>query len=238
MRKLLLSAMLLCMLTGNAFANFITYDANAQFDGTPDGTNGFWQYGYSNLSVSNSITNFTAANQFNDGNAFGLSLNPPPNYTPGIFKTKRDNWPYNGATNGMFAMHSGQTDATQYSVLRFTAQTAGLYNLDVKWFAGDSRPLNAPTPVNGRVDVFVNQNSSSLASAVNTLSDGSFNASGISLNAGDYFELRVGRGNEGYTYDTTPVEMTVTSVPEPSTLACVSGLVAGLSVLSRRRRQA
>ncbi|MFO0264422.1 MAG: PEP-CTERM sorting domain-containing protein [Planctomycetota bacterium] len=29
-----------------------------------------------------------------------------------------------------------------------------------------------------------------------------------------------------------------TAVPEPSSLACVSGLVAGLSVLSRRRRQA
>jgi hypothetical protein len=29
-----------------------------------------------------------------------------------------------------------------------------------------------------------------------------------------------------------------TAVPEPSSLACVGGLVAGLSVLSRRRRQA
>ena len=32
--------------------------------------------------------------------------------------------------------------------------------------------------------------------------------------------------------------ITVIGVPEPSSLACVSGLVAGLSVLSRRRRQA
>jgi len=32
--------------------------------------------------------------------------------------------------------------------------------------------------------------------------------------------------------------VTITAVPEPSSLACVSGLVAGLSVLSRRRRQA
>jgi hypothetical protein len=31
--------------------------------------------------------------------------------------------------------------------------------------------------------------------------------------------------------------ITITAVPEPSSLACVGGLVAGLSVLSRRRRQ-
>lgn len=32
--------------------------------------------------------------------------------------------------------------------------------------------------------------------------------------------------------------ITVTGVPEPGSLAVVTGLVAGLSVLSRRRRQA
>jgi hypothetical protein len=241
MRKLLLGALVALAFAGNSFASFIVYDAKTDFTtaNVSDAVNAPWSYGYSNVSVGGTMTNFTAGNYFNDANGFGLSLNPAPNYTPGVFKTNRNNWPYSGAPSGMFAMHSGQSDASQYSVLRFTAQTAGLYNLDVKWFAGDSNPLGNPNPSAGRVSIFVNQNGTTLQSAINTLTGGTYVSPGtISLNAGEFLELRVGRGNDGYTYDTTPVEMTVTAVPEPSTLACVGGLVAGLSVLSRRRRQA
>jgi hypothetical protein len=229
MKNLALAALLLCLLTGNALASFITYDAKAAFitGNVLDASNAPWSYGYSNAPIGATITPFTTSNYYDDANAFGFRV--ASDYTPGVFKTNRDNWPYAGAAVGTFAMHSGETTATEFAVLRFTAPTAGLYNLDVKWFAGDSK----------NVSIFVNQNGLTLASALNTLDGGSFAPSGtINLAANDYFEIRVGKGNDGHSFDTTPVEMTVTAVPEPSSIAVVSGLVAGLSVLSRRRRQA
>jgi hypothetical protein len=233
MRKLLLGALILLASAGNAFASFIVYDAKTAFTtgNVSVAFNPPWSYGYSNVSAG-AMTAFTTTNYYNDAKAFGFRV--ASDYTPGVFKTNQANFPYAGAAVGTFAMHSGGTIATEFAVLRFTAQTAGLYNLNVKWFAGDSLPDQS----RGRVSVFVNQNNATLASDIDTLVNGSYASVGsISLNAGDYFELRVGRGSDDYSYDTTPVEMTVTAVPEPGSLAVVSGLVAGLSVLSRRRRQ-
>ena len=91
----------------------------------------------------------------------------------------------------------------------------------------------------GKVDVVVLRNGTALNSEIDTASAGSYNNNTLSLTAGETIDLRIGRGTDGHGADQTQVSMIVTTaVPEPSSLACVSGLVAGLSVLSRRRRQA
>jgi len=55
------------------------------------------------------------------------------------------------------------------------------------------------------------------------------------INVGQTIVLNWTQSNQNFIQGNT---ITVVGVPEPSSLACVSGVVAGLSVLSRRRRQA
>ncbi|MFO0527705.1 MAG: PEP-CTERM sorting domain-containing protein, partial [Planctomycetota bacterium] len=119
----------------------------------------------------------------------------------------------------------------EFSVLRFVAPTSGLYQMELKWFQGDT----------GFVSVDVNTSTTNgLVSIASTNSYGDFGVAPIqqvNLTQGEFIELRIGRAGP-LNNDSTPVSFKVTAVPEPSSLACVSGLVAGLSVLSRRRRQA
>jgi hypothetical protein len=232
MRKLLLSAMLLCVLTGNAFANFITYDADADFNlaalksGNPN-PNGVWRYGYGSAKINTTFTAFTASNWIPSSDPYLYGFRVASNYTPGIFRAKTNVF---GLIQDQFAMHSGE-DPNGFSVLRFVAPTSGLYQMELKWFQGDS----------GAVSVDVNTSTTNgLVSIANTNSYGEFGVAPIqqvNLTQGEFIELRIGRAG-GLSNDSTPVSFKVTAVPEPSSLACVSGLVAGLSVLSRRRRQA
>lgn len=232
MRKLLLSAMLLCMLTSNAFANFITHDADAAFtlpnlNSGNANPNGVWHYGYGSTKTNASFTAFTAANWIPsaDTNLYGFRVQA--NYTPGIFRAKQNVF---GLLKDQFAMHSGQ-NPDEFSVLRFVAPTSGLYQMELKWFQGDT----------GFVSVDVNTSTTNgLVSIASTNSYGDFGVAPIqqvNLTQGEFIELRIGRAGP-LNNDSTPVSFKVTAVPEPSSLACVSGLVAGLSVLSRRRRQA
>jgi len=218
---------------GTAAAGFI-YDAKADFTTTnlasgANNPNGVWSYGYSGTSTG-LMTKYLSTQYFSNSDGFGFRINPA-DVTPNVLKFTQ-NWPGSGTpifNAGDFAMHSGANANDNFSVLRFTAQYTGLHNLAVTWGVGNT----------GNVDVVVLRNGTALNSSLNTNSAGSYNNNSLSLTALDTIELRIGRGNDTYGADQTQVNMVLTTaVPEPSSLACVSGLVAGLSVLSRRRRLA
>jgi hypothetical protein len=175
------------------------------------------------------MTKYLSSQYFSNSDGFGFRINPA-DVTPNVLKFTQ-NWPGSGTpifNADDFAMHSGANANDNFSVLQFTAQYTGLHNLVVTWGVGNT----------GNVDVVVLRNGTVLDSSLNTATAGSYNNS-LSLTALDTIELRIGRGNDTYGADQTQVNMVLTTaVPEPSSLACVSGLVAGLSVLSRRRRLA
>jgi hypothetical protein len=226
--------MLLCLLTGNAFANFITYDAKTQFDGSVNGVGGNWRYGYSSTTTS-SLVNFTAANYFSNGFATGFRINS--DYTPGVWKVNSDQF---GANTGDFVIHPGRVPETgnpadeQFGVIRFVAPTAGVYNLNLSW-----RRKGTSEQTGDDIRVYVSRSGAGMLvdDTYDYLELGSYTSNGLNLAANEEIDLRIG-GLGQRNGDVTAVVFTVTAVPEPSSLACVSGLVAGLSVLSRRRRQA
>lgn len=244
MKRLLLAAMLLCLLTGNAFANFI-YDAKADFNGSVNGVGGNWQYGWSDNETS-------ALNVYGTSDYFistSLQLQGFRNYsgggadtlTPGVFKAYGSST-LHGYQNGDLIVHPGRIPTNssnpndeKFSVIRFVAPTAGIYNLASNWIRKGTSQQSGDD-----IRVFISRSSSptSLFSGnfdFNQL--GSFSVNGLSLTAGETIDFRVGGLGER-NGDVTISNVTITAVPEPGSLACVSGLVAGLSVLSRRRRQA
>ena len=239
-KSTLLAGLLLSLgMLGTAAAGFV-YNASTDFTtanlggtaGNGTNPNGVWSYGYSG-SATGAMTNYASTQYFISSDAFGFRINPADT-TPNVLKFTK-NWPGSGTpifVAGDFAMHSGANSNDNFSILRFTAQYTGLHNLAVTWGVGNT----------GRVDVVVLRNGTTVLTpptSMDTASAGSYNNNTLSLTAGETIDLRIGRGTDGHGADQTQVSMIVTTaVPEPSSLACVSGLVAGLSVLSRRRRQA
>jgi hypothetical protein len=230
MRKLLLGALVALAFAGNSFASFIVYDAKTQFSNASN-PNGVWSYGYSDNQTSAIQT--AGFNSFTDGFATGFRVNG--DYTPGVWKVNNSNF---GVQTGDFVLHPGRVGGFEkYGVIRFTATAAGLYNLNLDWV----RKGTSANPT-GTKDIHVYAFRSGLgAPLVDQNYDyqevGSYSQNLLNLAAGETIDLRVG-GLGQSNGDTTVVGFKVTAVPEPSSLACVSGLVAGLSVLSRRRRQA
>jgi hypothetical protein len=235
MKKLMIALLFGLLFSPAVMAGFV-YNASNDFTtanlGATPGTglnpNGVWSYGSS--ATSNGVMNNYASSQyFINPDAFGFRIDTT-NTTPNVLKFTQ-NWPGSGTPiflAGDFAMHSG-AGASNFSVLRFTAQHTGLHDLAVTWGVGNT----------GNVDVVVLSNAAVLNSVSNTNAAGSYGITNLSLTAGDTIDLRIGQGDDGLGADQTQVSMIITTaVPEPSSLACISGLVAGLSVLSRRRRQA
>jgi len=222
MKKLLLSALFIFALASNSFAGFI-YDAKTDFNTL--NPNGVWSYGYSDNQTSSVLTSgFNAVSGF----ATGFAVNA--DFTPGVWKVNQNLFGFNA---GDFVVHPGRVgNVEQYGVIRFTAPTAGVYDLALNWV----RKGTSASPINVFAfrstdpgSPFVNQN-------YNQFQAGSFSQNGLNLALGETIDLRVGGAGQS-NGDGTVVGFTVTAVPEPSALACISGLVAGLSVLSRRRRQ-
>jgi len=123
-------------------------------------------------------------------------------------------------------MHPGVNG--QYSVVRFTAPTAGLYSLSGFFQGIDPAPTTSDVHVlvngvaifNGNISTFGVQNN--------------FSAS-PNLNVGDHVDFEVGFGTGGAPNDSTGLSATLTTgVPEPGTLALL-GMGAALIAWSRKR---
>lgn len=198
----------------------LIFDARTDFvPGLPvSGVNGVWSYGY--LGGTNGFTLFEGYTS--NSNGYGWWRIPNELGTPGIYRyTASGITP--GVNAGDLVLHPGSKLDDEFAVLRFTTPTDGLYDLSLAWRAGDG----------GVVDVRVFRNSVELFNDLGDNDGGSFSSSAVLLAASETIDLRIGRYGDFYN-DSTPVEMTITAVPEPSAVSLLGG--GFTSLIFRRRR--
>lgn len=134
------------------------------------------------------------------------------------------------------ALHPGS--AGQYSIVRFTAQTTGLYSVSAVFNGADSKPTTT--------DVHVLFGGVDQAFAGNTLNlNGNGNAAtytnnNVLLTAGETVDFAVGYGNGDYSYDSTGLVANIAAVPELSTCVGFGSfvLMGGLAAARKRKRPA
>lgn len=129
---------------------------------------------------------------------------------------------------GALSLHPGPQGEVE--VLRFTAPSAGQYLINGAFFGQD---YVGPTTT----DVHILLNGTSIFDGVVSDYDVSHPFSTtVTLAAGSHLDFAVGVGsNQSYLYDSTGLSATITSVPEPTTLA-LAGATAGLLCLFRSRK--
>jgi hypothetical protein len=236
MQRIMLAIALLGTLTVPAQAGQV-YDVAADFSITtnPDGV---WSYGYE-TTLGSTFVLYDAATP-SAGGISGLeqwysaeiqqSLLPTVGYNNTDSDIHRDTniWP----PHEVFFQAGFQG---QYSVIRWTAPTAGTYNLAVS-FRGDDNVF--PTTS----DVHVLYNGNSLFSGQVDVYGPAFTFSDIlSVKAGDIIDFAVGVGSDGSTIgDMTGIGATISSVPEPSGLLLIAigvGVVRSIALVRSPSRR-
>jgi hypothetical protein len=210
-----------------------TYDLAADFS-TAANPNGAWSYGYSttlggpvvlHTSTSPNPAYTTISNWHTD-----LGYGVPVILRNSTAGTVTNDTGTIVLTPGQLASHPGTSG--EFSIVRFTAPTAGMFNV-VGAFQGADL-------VGATTDVHILLNGSSvLAGNVSGFGAGSgpaFNAD-LSLASGDRLEFVVGWGNGNFTWDCTAISAVITQVPEPGTAALVAlgGMVLALRSARVRR---
>jgi hypothetical protein len=181
-----------------------TYDVAADFS-TNSNPNGVWSYGYANV-LGGSLILYTTATSFT-ASIIGWGSGPPADFYNTSDNAASDGTPYLGPHQAAF--HPGPSG--EYSIYRFTAPAAGNYQLQAAFVGADV--------VGTSTDVHVLVNNSSIFDGlVNGFGPGtgpSFSTN-LVLQANDRIDFEVGAGNNGFLYDSTGIQATLTSSPQLS----------------------
>jgi hypothetical protein len=191
--------------------------------------NGVWTYGYT-LGLGGAFTPFpnTLVGSVGAGSTFDFWRDNAfiSSGVPAAFKNVGSATSTHNVLSGQFALHPGQSNS--YVVLRFTAPTTTNYTLTSQFLSGDFGQTS--------VDVYKNSGSSSpLFFSATTSGNPIFNST-IALNAVDTLSFAVGQAGDGFTSDTTPLNVNLVSgvsAPEPTTIALLA--LGGFGVLARCR---
>ena len=186
----------------------IVWNPTTDFSTTNGNPNGVWIYGW----MDTGFAAFTPYTNHGTNNWYGWG----GDQTPTVWLNANGSTAY-GVPLGYLAIHPGSGD--EPSVLRWTAP-ATFFNLAVtgQFLAGDIGTM--------QVTVFQNATTNTLFSATDA---GSFSFN-VNVNAGDTLNFAV---FGGYFYGNTPLQVSLTSVPEPSVLALL-GIGLAASVRARR----
>ena len=230
-----------------AHATTVTYSAADDFS-LASNPNGAWAYGSTVTLGSFSINPTPVSNAGSDstlqawsGGAAGVFYNPNPldtyYYESGIR--------FQGKSVGMHPGVNGE-----YAVIRFTAPTTSVYDLNAYFGGMDMTPTTTDVHVlhngtqlyAGNINGFEGFDDGctylggwfgsicSNAPASGSSPSVAYNNSALALNAGDTLDFAVGWGSNGnYFSDSTRAVITLTTaVPEPETYAM---LLAGLGLV-------
>ncbi len=223
-----LSAMALCVTM--SLSCRADYDAAADFS-TTNNPNGVWSYG-------NSATLGGAFNLFSTNGTYeGIdywNFNGSQGASPLVY--------HNGTASpityydsilvqpGELALHPGSGSTDEFTIVRFTAPSAGSYMLDAA-FSG----IDFIGPTTTDVHVLVD-GVSIFDGDVNAYGPGPSFSTTQSLLAGDTIDFVVGRGSNGtYNYDSTGLAADIRPVPEPASLLLLgTGFCAVMGYCRRR----
>lgn len=226
-----------------------TYDAAADFSVTSN-ANGVWSYGTEALgSLGTNFTLFTTQTDSTSNPVQGTPIkgwSVPGGGLPYVIQNTSSS-PQTIPTTaitlapGQMNMHPGP--AGDYSIIRFTAPTAGAYSL-TSVFTGIDNGAGTTT------DVHVLDNGLSLFSGEVTGNGAtqSFSLASLTLAAGDTLDFAVGYGTDGsYGSDSTSPSITIKALgtgaaaaPEPGSIAlaaCGALPLLGMVVKRSARRK-
>jgi len=204
------------------------YDAAADFSPTNNPI-GVWTYGFSS-TLGGTLTDYT-----NAATLSGVHIWRGASDDPSVF--------WNGTSQPVtlytwtlqphqLAFHPGA--GGEYSVIRFTTPSAGMFTLASAFLGIDY--------VGTTTQVYVLENGTSLfAGSISGYGASASYSTTLSLLAGDNIEFAVGYSNGSHLFDTTAVSATLTAispVPEidPSGLgSALAAVTGGLALIERRR---
>ena len=190
---------------------------------------GPWSYGEQNV-LGGTLTNYQIETDYQGGQV-SLWNNPDAqSLCPAVFhnNTNQTITAFNTVTLNPFETIFHPGNAGQYSVIHFTAPTAGAYKITSAFGPRDL----------GRTDVFILANGSQLFSAdLATDPNASFTGT-TNLAAGQTVEFAVSvRPGTQFYNDSTAIDATIAAVPEAATSVTFGLLfLAGLFVLRNRKR--
>lgn len=238
-----IAAASLACVAGSAQAVTV-HDATADFSAVSN-ANGVWSYGYE-TSLGGSFTLYTHAEPSLDPGVTGSAdgWNAGAGLLPWVAKAGPSGWDCctsSGTTAhaaaGTLTLHPGPM--TEYSVVRFTAPTAGSYAIAASFWGQDDGTNSGGQRPGTTTDVHVRLASGDLfTGAVNGFGPSTTTSGGgtVSLAAGETVDFVVGVGANGNYYnDSTGLAATVTAVPEPETVAMMLAGLGALAFVARRR---
>jgi hypothetical protein len=198
------------------------YDAAVDFSGAAN-PNGIWRYGY-----STGDSNHYAFSFFDQANGWGWSSTSYQSQgAPAIWKNGSPDMQH-GAAPGQVSLHPGP-NAYSPTIVRFVAPAAGVYQVNVGFFAGDSGVMNG--------GVFLNDDTlAPLAYFASTDAAPTYSGQ-LTLALGSVVDVAVGN-NGSFNGGNTPVTFTVQalSVPEATTAWMLGAGLLALGSLKAARR--
>ncbi len=208
-----------------------TYNAYDDFS-TTSNPNGTWSYG-TTPTLGGSFSTLDDPINWLSGDLVGWGPAGAGDYPFVIVNPTATDSTYGYAAETMSLHPSNSGD---YAVLRWTAPGAGNYTIDASFFDVNGGSNTDPATV----DVHVLHNNSSIFSDnldnSTTLSD--FTIASIMLGINDTIDFVVGAGGNGYAWDHTQLEATISAVPIPAAAWLFGSGLLGLIGYSKRKQAA
>lgn len=128
-----------------------------------------------------------------------------------------------------------------FAVLRYTVQTAGSYDVDGKFRGQDTHGVSTDVHVLFNSNLLDSSDFNADVNGTGDLSAKAFNIDNLYLNVGDTIDFAVGTGGNGYYFDNTGLQASITAataaVPEPGLFGLVAIGLVGLFALRRKVSQ-